>query len=739
MKKWISILLLLAMLITAMTACSTSDNPPSGNTLDVDAKTAVKLLLASERLNPAHLKSDGDIFENGSETMRTLAAMTLESINGDNDSISAMTATVQPLFGASASETVYDSEDSGKVTFDGESYYFSEFQEVSNSYKTFSDTAGRIVTIAEDAAQMIDMIKKNVRVVDKWVQMHGGYESYYLHVGENEEILYRRIHDRESVCRRYRNEDGLNVYEYFQTDNNHYDRMVYIPGMHFEMVYGFLADAYSMNYMIADRSKGYWESYWVGPHPTHYNVSYMVMKDDVCYDSFYNPKEGKINFLKIISADKNTDLFYYMGAQDDDLVIIDLQLCGFDGYSGIEVDKEAVQYTEVGGEIGWVYLPNDMTNARLLLKNGKTVKENDTFADGKASVNALRVSFFYPQYTSEISLRIRANTTEEKLAILEEFLAETGLTCRRDLDTVLPGVDRAFDELAEITQYHTWNGYAQATEEGIAAAIRVEEADTEAFRAMLDTVRDAEVIDIADEDAMELNMHFAPVTAAKGASLAHTGMTLKINTLTLSTSDTLLFVENEAYTVGFALSGEDGLVHLKAENAAETVYTKADSFSLTVNDLTLALPDLTEGSFTLVAYIATQDGIRSSATTALSVEDIDTANVVLTHSHMTASKGENGAFVLSYEPITDHHITLTNTTPIGYAEFYQMLASYVCDYGIPSDHTIELLSDEATNTYTPLTGNETVIESGSYRLAYNSKNGKTTVNGYLYVSFTAAE
>lgn len=747
MKKWLSILLLIAMLTTVFAACGEPSGTNPNQTQDpqnpgtpsalLDPQTAVRLLLASERLDPAHLKSEGDIFENGSETMRALATMTLDSIR-EEGTLNSMTATVRPLLGESASETVYDGGVSGgKVTYDGKNYLFSDFKEVSNSYQAFSGTAEGIALMAEEAAVLIDSIKKNVRVVDKWVKLDE-MRQYYLHVGENEEILYGREWDRESICRRYRNEDGLNVYEYYQKSDKYYDRMVYIPGVHFEMIRGVPNDTYQTDYMIADNTKGYWESYWVGPHPTHYNVSYMVMKDDICYDSFYNPKEGTVGFLKIISADKKTDLFYYMGAEDDSLVTIDLHLCAFEGYYGIEAPASAVQNSEVGGEIGSVPMITQMDQSTLLLKNGNTVKMGDLFADGKAEVSALRVPFYYPQYTAEVSLSIRASSVEEYLEILKTFLDETGLTCRRDIGTVLPGVRRAFSELDEITKYYTWNGFNQATEEGIAAAIRVENEDTERFFAMFDTVRNAEIIDATNTEAVELNAHFAPVTVAKKEGLVHKGMTLTVKALTLSLTDTLLFVENEPYTVSFALSGKDGLFHLHAEEKQTTVYTDTDSFSVSVSDVSLTLPALTEGSYTLVAYIATADGIRSSEVTALSFDTVDPEKITLTHSTVNASTDPNGALVITYDMITDHFIELTESQPIGYGAFYTKLASYICQYGIPCDRVIDVLSDPASNTYTPLTGEESVIASGSYRFAYSIENGENLVSGYLYVTFTAA-
>ena len=77
MKKAICILLLTAMLLSVLTACDSgvpsTGNQQNGSQLSTDPASAVRLLLAAERLNAALLKNEGDIFEQGAETMRSLA------------------------------------------------------------------------------------------------------------------------------------------------------------------------------------------------------------------------------------------------------------------------------------------------------------------------------------------------------------------------------------------------------------------------------------------------------------------------------------------------------------------------------------------------------------------------------------------------------------------------------------------------------------------------------------------
>ena len=738
MKKIISAMLLLAMLLTFITACGGGSGGGAGNGLgDLDPATAVKLLLASERLDPSKLKTKGDIFENGVAVMTALAQKTAESMTAmeEKGEYAVLTSTVHPVYGASAkvSETVYDNPiGGGLVTSDGTNYLFSDFIEVSNSYKAFSGTANGIQRLAEEAANMIDNIKKNVRIVDTWVELFPN-EAYLLHVGENEEILYGKREAQKTICRRYRNEEGQYVYEYYLNEEKFTQRLVYIPGVHFE----FIVNHGDMNdYMIADNTKGYWESYWVGPHPTHYNVSYFVMKDDICYDSFYNPKTGEIEFLKIISADKKTDLFWYQSSESAEHTAFEVHLCGFDGYKGLQVKASDVGMEEMGGEAGSIPMARGRDVVSLLLNNGKTVRTGDTFVEGKVTLEAIRQTYVYPDYTGTLQIGIHQGSVKEKLEIFREFLAETGLSCRRDLDTVLAGVQRAFDELGEVTKYYSWNGHLQATEEGIAAAIKICDAYTKEFAGLWDNVVNAETVVFDGSEAVSLKMHFAPVTVDALTPVKQAATTLTLDEIRLSVSDTLLFVENEGYTVHFALEGESGFVHLTAEGGGQTAtYEKADSFSVGVTGVTLTLPELVPGEYRLVAYIATADGIRSSGVTPVAADSVDPAPITMSHTRLTLTKGED-TLLLKYETVDDVMADATVLADRSYASVHKLLATDACKYGVPAENPVEVLGEDGN--YTALTGNETDLPDGQYRLAYGTVNGEVTRSGYVYTTLGAA-
>ena len=756
MKKLATIFIVLMMIALLMIGCTTTDNgagdtPNDNANLDnayLDAESIVKLLLAEERLNAALLKNQGDVFEEGVQVMNNLAEKAIESISHVDDyATESATPRLQKQrqlknLNASQDAVIFDNEHGGgKVTFDGENYFISDFVEVSNSYDTFSSTANHIAFMAEDAANLIDNIKKNVRIVDKWVLI-GGFVEYYLHVGENEELLYERSSYNYKICRRYVNEEGNNVYEFLshEYENGFVERLTYIPGLHFETARGFYSNGVfnQADHLICDNSKGYWETYWVGPHSTHVNVSYMVMKDDICYDSFYDPAIEKTNFLKIISADKTSDIFWYQGYEDSENVIFDVHFSGFNNIKGVRVNE--IEYYDMGGDLGEIPLPPGTATMTIVLDNGQEINEGDTFLDGKVKIDTIRTTMTYPDYIGSFSLIIEASTVNEKLEIFKDFIHEVGLTSRHNIDNVISGVVRAFDELREITKYHVWNGLNQSSEENVRKAIDVENAKTEKFMELYTLVKEAPVIDFSDKVLVELNAHFGEVTVPSSSETVHSGLSLAIGSLTLSTSDTLLFIENQSYTISFALSSEAGLVHLEKKTGnGSALFTKGETFSVTVENVTLDIPALVDGEYKLVAYIATDDGIRSSAYTGFTFEVVDTESEnKIEKSKIDVEKSSDGALILTYTTMPDVNTTLSYEGTLTYIDLYSQIAGIACEHGIPSNTNIEMLSDLENETYTPLLGNETEISSGVYRLAYNMQNGEKTIEGYIYVTLTVA-
>ena len=75
---------------------------------------------------------------------------------------------------------------------------------------------------------------------------------------------------------------------------------------------------------------------------------------------------------------------------------------------------------------------------------------------------------------------------------------------------------------------------------------------------------------------------------------------------------------------------------------------------------------------------------------------------------------------------------------LDYASFYEIVAEITYEYGTPSTDLIEIgtVGEEET-TYAALTGEETELASGIYRMKYTISNGVNSVSGYVYITFEA--
>ncbi len=712
MKKFFAFLIACVLLISTMVGCARQP---------IVGTEAAKLLLAEERLNASLLQKKGDIFENGTAVMNTLAEKALANLGVQYVGTDAAMTNLSAMINTS---TVLKGNYIGRVEVDGDTFTWRDFEENNNSYDYFKSITDSIVSSAKIAGDLIDSIKKNVRVVDKWVRM--GDTEYHLQVDENSETLCERGDSFVTVCRRYKNLGGEDVYELYRKQDDVEERMTYIPGERYEHTLIMNGDGL---YFVADSTKGYWETYIVGEAPQHFNVSYFIMKDDICYDAIYDPKSGLINVLKFMSADRATDIlnFYDHG----DSIAVDLKFSGFDGVESVVAPAGAVEYTP--GEYA------NLTNgdgAEVRLTNGKVFRYGDVFYDGKLTVNAVHVIFGAAGYTGEAMLAINGETYEERIALLGAFLSDMGLRCRRDFPSVLRGIDRAYIELESLIRYYKWNGISVTDESGIIAAASVEDERLAAMEALYTDVKDDEVLDYADTKKLHLNINFAPITLASTDNAHANGTAMALGSISLTVEDTTLFVTNEPYKIALAMidtAEANGLVHLDSATESTVVYTGEDTFTVNADGLTATLPVLSAGSYTVVAYISTADGIRASDYIEVDFHSVEGTSLPMSGVAMSTVLSESGALTVSYEPVTDFFVTLTTDTAVDYASFYGLLAAEAFNHGTPSEGTVERKTEDG---YEPLVGDETVIADGTYRMAYVMQNGETTVEGFLYADYT---
>lgn len=762
MKKLLSILLILVMSLTLLAGCGRNETPPiipegpglpsespevPNNTseINISAIEMVKLLLANERLDKDILSAGDDIFETNSDVLRDLSDKAIENLTytvpEDQFNVGYMTLASGTKYrvlslvdttqnGGAPSLDVMpvgsfgeEKTDIGKMEINGDTVTFSEFEEVSNSYEYFLNLTNNIVLSAELAADMIDFVKKNIRVVGKWVEI--GNAQYYLHVGENEELMCEVSTESNmiDICRRYKNEDGVDVYELYRESSGYKTRMTYIPGQRYEI---------SMDdvYFTADNSKGYWISYVVGDMNTHYNISYLVLKDDICFTFGIDLDQSTSMGVEILSPDRQTDI---MTVEDLGLVSwFKISLCAFDGIEKITAPKEDVNFAPD-------YSYGNCSGSNNIVIHTTSGKSITVGTKDEVQVSGINVMYMAYGYVPEIFLSVEGETKEERHNKIYAFLNENGLTCRRDIDEVKSGIDRAIIDRDSIIKYYTWNGENVSTKAGVRNAVAKERARYDEMYALYTAVKDVELISYDNREVMELNMSFPTVTSISVQGIGVSGGEITVDSVILMIDDTTLIVENEPYKVGLALQTDTGsLIHLEQSSTSAVEYSGEGSFSVAATDISIVLPKLASGHYELVAYIATSDGIRSSKSISVPFESesIDGMPVVMGNMELTAFVN-NVALILTYTEKLDVYAELSSATALSFADFDTMVREYAFNYGFTEDSSIEM-KDEG-EAYVLLSGETEVIVDGEYRIAYSVVNGETIRSGYVYISYDYLE
>ena len=389
----------------------------------------------------------------------------------------------------------------------------------------------------------------------------------------------------------------------------------------------------------------------------------------------------------------------------------------------------------------------------VYLNNQKTIKLNDSFVNGKVKVERIGVSSsntiidnqFYAIYVPYLDIRIEATSFAEQLEYYQAFLNETGLSfINSGVDYVMSGIHLAIEETEQMIRHGKWNGTSLDNEDEIRKGFLKEEAYEAEFFAAYDEVKNASVVDINDQAAISLLINFSPVTASNHKASYENG-TVKLESLTLTVSDTLLFVEGESYTVNLALLStdphkKDGIIHVTAPVDVGTSYEKADSFSVVAPALTFELPALDNGKYTVVAYVTTLDGIRSSQYIPIGFDTVTKDTVSYGAHTVTAEQNDSSELILTYAPLLDIQSTVTvNEQTLSYQALYDLIATEVLHHGIISkDASLECYDGES-DLYVAVTHSEEMLKIGRYRLPYQKENGQSLERGFIIVDVVYEE
>lgn len=754
MKKTVSVLLILVLLLGVLVSCGGKGDPLDG----LNGKDAAKLLLANERLDSNLLKESDGIFVSGAEAFKNLSLLADANMvrYGDGEEVEASVEMRYAAAGATRAATPDERHTlSAGGVFEryGNAYRWSELGEYSNNYDYFLNLTTNIKTSAEIGARLIDDTKRNVRIIDKWVMIDPS-NSLLLHVEEDSETIYAKNGLYMEICSRHKREDGANVYRIYRTtEQGGSIRMEYIPGEKCE--YSYILDTFEHNF-LAENTKGFWEvvdaNGGAGRAPT---AECMVFKDDICYKGYYDATSGEIGSLTVISPDKKTDILtFYEG---ETMADVTLALQAFNGVAYVEQVSDRIVTTPVDGVFPedavvrydvprnpvydghTVYYPASQA-CTLVTGNGTVVNVGNTYLDGAVEVAVISgdhrgMEGYTETYVAAMQLRVLGESHEERMDTLERFLALVGLECRRDFGGVRTGIRRAREEFSLMVKHREWNESPIATPEGIAKGQENNYKKHAAFAAMLDAVKDVEVIDYSDTRAVELNIHFAPITAEAAAAVNANGLSVTATGLSLTVEDTTLFVEGERYRVSFALKGESGLTPLADDGTLTATYHGEDVFTVSTT-ATVALDVLSEGRYTLVAYIATAgDEIRTTGYRAVTLTGVEPYRAAVGAATVTTERTGAGALLLTVAHRAEVEVAVTlSDAPTG-GELREALETAAYEYGFVEEGvTLEMQSGDG---WIAVAEGADALASGTYRLRYGVHNGDKTVEGYVFTTYTA--
>jgi hypothetical protein len=708
-----------------------------------------KLLLAEHRLDAHLINTEDNIFEDGAKTYRELAQKAVDSVNTTWLELSSVSAeSALALLGASSEALAATIEPAtGNRVAERESHYqgegttYDHVDEFCRSYEMFAETVRYIVDNAEAGAEMIDYVKKYVRVVDTWVKLPGREEELYLHVEENSETIFQRNERYVRICHRYKNEKGQNVYELLEkwfAGASHDTRSVYISGEKYELTRA-MENGTRFDTLLAENTKGYWEVFtnisdfsWK-EHGGMHAPSLFVMKDDICYGIGYIYSDGTGINVTLANTDRTSDILRadYLNAAYGRYEF-ELNMGAFEGV------QSATQYD---GGLGKLVLKNG-TELELLTayRDGVRLAEDDAgYHSPELSIRHLIVTLSAWGVESTVWVEINAASEAEAQAVLKRYLEIWGLTSKfGSLDKIFSELERGHMEAGVTVQHYKWHGYGIVGEESLDRALATEIALFEAMSAMYDEVKDAATVSMDDTAVYELLVPFSKLSEESATGIAVEGQTIRVTDLTLATKDTLLLIEGEPYAAFLGLQNTESgeLIHVALESLPTTAYDGGDTLRVSTGVISLELPVLTAGQYTLVAYIATADGIRVSDPVRVGVESVVAEPITLGRTVYSAAKAEDGALTVTYEENNDVTIAVAGKVTAVYDEFYKQLADAVYPFGMP-EQTVERLGEDGI--YRAMKGDEAAFPDGEYRVAFSISNGENSKTGYALITYTASE
>ena len=738
-KKVISMILMLAMLGTAVAVFSGCGL----FTKKVVGTEAAKILLARERLDEDLIGQRLNIFpdtapeENNPLTSGGFLSGIFPWMNV-NASLVGLRA---PVLAALAPGATFNS---GKVTWD-------RFEDASSMIVAYAQFIEPIDDSAAETAERIATIKENVGITEKWINF--GSSDFMLIVDESSETIieYEHTYDSVYVSTRYTTDDAKCIYEmysYMKYDDGTTAtlREKCIPGEFYE--YTCRNSSGFNDYFIADNSRGYWlmNRFYFNDQSCYFDMS--SVRDDVGYGISVSSQYGEGGAL--VAADYNdVDLFSPNDHRDlmsiselYDSYEISLYMSNLNGITSLSAGSDAYQYEKEYGHVGEVYLSSTeyglASNIVVNLKNGGQLKKGDGTDKVQYLGSHVDYNLFFgtETYTGRLIFNVTAETEDEALRLLTDYISSKGISMRTDLAKIDESYDHA-QLLYENYDVMQWYGRRMNTYQNLVDSEKDLIKDSDKHYAIYEKVKNNETV--SGSYNVKRSLNFAELNVLSKGSASYADGIIRIDGLNASTEASEIFEsgKNYALKVGLARLDENGeyrsantvtLFSEAEEGDASVAYSGKDmSFKMSGS---FSLPTaLSEGEYMVVVYYATADeGIRVSEMAPIAFFSAEEGTLNSEFMSVSVKKsGEN--LLVKYEvSLTDTVASDYSKSSYTYEDIERILLRGVLAKGYPVSGAV-VQNDKG----------EALSESGSYgagtyRLKYLVNTSAGLVEAYMYTT-----
>ena len=720
---------------TTKPAQNETTKPSSGNNNNnknplskLSGKDITKLLLANKRLDSSVLKdSNNIIIADASEIIKTNMSSFIEC---------ALRPNRLSLISAKASCTV-----------SGNTYKWSGFDSYCNITSFFDSYENAIKGCVEQTSDAIDYAKQYVGGLDVWVPSNVESEHIMLSVSGNAEYLYQKGPDGYSVCSRYTNDEGKNVYEIYDYEGASSGDLVktymlYIPDERYEFS---LDMGQTMNlYVIAENTRGYWNLYYVSDMGEHANATNLMSTSKIAYAFDYmlgnNFEDGITSCVTFISQDKKCDYLKVNGNT------VTLFPCGFNGIKSFKITASSNEVANQGSENGntkVVVSEGDYftTNGgiEIELSNGKVIKQGDTFCDGKVKYNYGNVTYVADYgYYPDIQFVVEGNSVDEIMNNFNQFLTANNITCKGDMKNIINNAVTGDILLKQFPASYEWNGYTLDSYANIKSAIAKEKASFTTFENMYNKVKNNKTATITQLGNSLLAYDFAKLDSFNAGTVTYKDGKVTVSGMSAALKDFALIDKNGKYCINLALAAVSEsnpnaydlctMVPLESSNKQFTIYTSGNTFTLTQAAEFDANVLLEIGTYYLVAYVSTEDGLPVSVLTEVKTADaISGENSGL---QLTVGRDTSGRVTFTYAEISDVYVLAEKSlSSYTFEEIQELLLSAVIDVGTPTTRNVEIWNGSSW----VVADGSAAITGTTVRMAYVRTTPDGDESAYVYL------